>query len=171
MGRRCAPGPPAANDSRAPSWRLAIKRHEPSSRDRFLFLECSTICCRYFQQGVALATYGCRPHGYIALWICSKFPFPGSGSSGRGKIWGTLAPSRHRRVWCPVEGGLHRHCKAAASWDRSLRAGCCSHIGLGHREHPVVFQCTLAAGPKCKKYGQPRPDSLWITHGFAKHCP
>jgi len=31
---------------------VAIKRHEPSIPDRIVFWECSTICCRYFQQGV-----------------------------------------------------------------------------------------------------------------------
>src|SRR6266516_1553970 len=108
---------------------------------------------------------------YYVFGSARNSPSRESGSSRRGKIWGTLAPSRHRRVWCPVEGGLHRHCKAAAVLGSQLASWLLLAHRIRHREHPVVFQCTLAAGPKCKKYGQPRPDSLWITQWICQTLP
>src|SRR5438874_13497057 len=96
---------------------------------------------------------------YYVFGSARNSPSRESVSSRRGKIWGTLARARHRRVWCPVEGGLHRDGKAAAVLVSLLASRLLRAHPITHREHRVVVRWTLAPGPECNDREQPTPHS------------
>src|SRR5213080_4300405 len=105
-------------------------------------------------------------------------------------VFGSARNSRSREAARPAaaKSGGRWHRLGIAECGARLRAGSIAtakpqRLGIAacelsvpahrirRRKHPVVFQCTLAAGPKCKKYGQPRPDSLWITQWICQALP
>jgi len=87
----------ARGQGRAPSWRLAIKHHGPSSRDRIIFLECSMISCRYFQQRiraweVRVPTAMTYRVDYVFGSARNSRPRAGRARTAAAKICGTYRP-------------------------------------------------------------------------------
>src|SRR2546430_2756128 len=79
-----------------PLWAI-IKHHGPSSRDRIIFLECSMISCRYFQQRiraweVRVPTAMTYRVDYVFGSARNSGPRAGRARTAAAKICGTYRP-------------------------------------------------------------------------------
>jgi hypothetical protein len=100
----------------------------PSSRDRFVFWECSTICCGYFQQAVRPANDRRGPQGHIARFMpLDLLEIPGSPASWAGAATqnlGDLAVSYDGKGALPCVGGSPQGSVATAKRQRLPNAAC-----------------------------------------------